>query len=112
MFSFRTTRLEEQLDKSLMEGRVGCFCTQNSWDADKGRYLYDIFRERGNLARIFSPLDTELAPDTNHIGFSEEELELLSAFLERMLRRGQEELGNTDWQESVFTLQRKTESKK
>lgn len=45
-------------------------------------------------------------------GFSEEELELLSAFLERMLRRGQEELGNTDWQESVFTLQRKTESKK
>lgn len=79
MFSFRTTRLEEQLDKSLMEGRVGCFCTQNSWDADNGRYLYDIFRERGNLARIFSPLDTELAPDTNHIGFSEEELKDLNA---------------------------------
>ena len=45
-------------------------------------------------------------------GVAEEELELLSDFLERMLRRGQEELGNTDWQESVFTLQRKTESKK
>ena len=79
MFSFRTTPLEEQLDKSLTEGQVGCFCTQNSWDVDKGRYLYDIFRERGNLARIFSPRDTELTPDTNHIEFSAEELKGLNA---------------------------------
>lgn len=81
MFSFRTTPLEEQLDKSLTEGRVGCFCTQNSWDADKGRYLYDLFRERGNLARIFSPRDTELTPDTNHIEFSIEELKDLNALV-------------------------------
>ena len=79
MFSFRTTPLEDQLDKSLTEGRVGCFCTQNSWDAEKGRYLYDLFRERGNLARVFSPRDTELTPGTNHIVFSAGELEDLNA---------------------------------
>ena len=54
MFSFRTTPVEEQLDRSLREGRVACFCTQNCWDPHRGRYLYDIFRERGNLERIFS----------------------------------------------------------
>lgn len=81
MFSFRTTPLEEQLDKSLMEGKVGCFCTQNCWDADKGMYLYDLFLERGNLARIFSPADTELTPYTNHIEFSTDELKGLSALV-------------------------------
>lgn len=79
MFSFRTTPLEDQLDKSLTEGLVGCFCTQNCWDAGKGRYLYELFRERGNLSRIFSPRDTELAPETNHIEFSVGELKGLSA---------------------------------
>ena len=74
MFSFRTTPIDEQLDRSLREGRVACFCTQNCWDPSRGRYLYDIFRERGNLERIFSPRDTELTPDTNHIDFSAERL--------------------------------------
>lgn len=46
MFSFRTTPLEDQMDKALAEGRVGCFCTQGSWDPDKGRYVYEIFRVR------------------------------------------------------------------
>lgn len=79
MFSFRTTSLEEQLDRALREGRVGCFCTQNCWDTERGRYMYDIFRERGNLQIIFSPRDTELTPLTNHIEFSESELAGLSA---------------------------------
>ena len=79
MFSFRTTSLEEQLAKALQEGKVGCFCTQNCWDTEKGRYMYDIFRERGNLAMIFSPRDTELTPDTNHIEFSVEDLKDLDA---------------------------------
>ena len=79
MFSFRTTSLEEQLDKALQEGKVGCFCTQNCWDTEKGRYMYDIFRERGNLAMIFSPRDTELTPDTNHIEFSVDDLKDLDA---------------------------------
>ena len=79
MFSFRTTSLEEQLDKALQEGKVGCFCTQNCWDTDRGRYLYDIFQERGNLQVIFNPRDTELTPLTNHIEFSSEALKELSA---------------------------------
>ncbi len=79
MFSFRTTSLEEQLDKALQEGRVGCFCTQNCWDTEKGRYMYDIFRERGNLVSIFSPRDTELTPDTNHIEISAEDMKELDA---------------------------------
>ncbi len=79
MFSFRTTSLAEQLDKALTDGKVGCFCTQNCWDADSNRYMYDIFRERGNLVRIFSPRDTELTPMTNHIEFSPNDLADLDA---------------------------------
>lgn len=79
MFSFRTTPLEEQLDKALIDGNVGCFCTQNCWDTDKGRYMYDIFKERGNLKVIFSPRDTELTPLTNHIVWNQEELLGLNA---------------------------------
>ncbi|MDE5732328.1 MAG: DUF1343 domain-containing protein, partial [Bacteroidales bacterium] len=79
MFSFRTTPLEEQLDKALLDGRVGCFCTQNCWDTERGRYMYDIFRQRGNLHTIFNPRDTELTPLTNHIEFSREELSGLNA---------------------------------
>ncbi len=79
MFSFRTTSLEDQLDKSLREGKVGCFCTQNCWDTDRGRYMYEIFHERGNLQVIFSPKDTELTPLTNHIEFKDEDLVGLNA---------------------------------
>lgn len=79
MFSFRTTALEDQLDKALTTGNVGCFCTQNCWDTARGRYMYDLFRERGNLKVVFSPRDTELTPSTNHISFEEKALEGLDA---------------------------------
>lgn len=79
MFSFRTTSLEDQLDKALQEGAVGCFCTQNCWDTEKNRYMYEIFHERGNLKTIFSPRDTELTPLTNHVEFSREDLAGLNA---------------------------------
>ena len=79
MFSFRTSPIEDQLDKALTEGRVACFCTQNCWNPYTGSYLYDIFRQRGNLEKIFLPHDTELTPEANHIDFSAEELEGLSA---------------------------------
>jgi len=81
MFSFRTTRLEDQLDKALLDGKVGCFCTQNCWDTEAGRYMYDIFKERGNLVRIFSPDDAELSPETKHIPFRREDLEGLNAIV-------------------------------
>ena len=79
MFSFRTTALEDQLDKALTGGRVGCFCTQNCWDTARGRYMHDLFRERGNLAALFGPRETELTPGTNHIAFEPSDLEGLDA---------------------------------
>ena len=79
MFSFRTTPIEEQLDRSLQEGRVACLCTQNCWDPSSGRYLYDMFRERGNLAKLFVPSGSELSPETKHIDFSAEDLEGIDA---------------------------------
>lgn len=81
MFSFRTTPLEDQLDKALTSGRVGCFCTQNCWDTARGRYMHDLFRERGNLQVVFSPRDTELTPGTNHIAFEAEALVGLDAIV-------------------------------
>ena len=81
MFSFRTTALDEQLDRTLYEGRVACFCTQNSWDVEKNRYIYDLFKERGNLKRVFTPRDAELTPGTNHIEFSELDLEDVDAIV-------------------------------
>ena len=79
MFSFRTSPIEEQLDKALRDGRVACFCTQNCWDPQGKRYLYDIFRQRGNLVKVFLPRETEISPLTNHIDFDASELEGLDA---------------------------------
>ena len=79
MFSFRTTPLEDQLDKSLRFGKVGCFCTQNCWDTARGRWMYDIFRTRRNLATVFTPRDAELTPGTNHIEFQADALRELDA---------------------------------
>lgn len=79
MFSFRTTAIEDQLDKALSEGKVACFCTQNCWDPRRGDYLWEIFAQRGNLSKIFLPHSSELTPDTNHIDFSTEELDGLDA---------------------------------
>ena len=79
MFSFRTTSLEDQLDKTLLNGRVGCFCTQNCWDTAHGRYMHDLFRDRGNLKAVFSPEGAELTPGTNHITFDPEALTDLDA---------------------------------
>lgn len=79
MFSFRTTPLSEQLDRALVDGQVGVFCTQNCWDPLKGEYVYDIFKERGNLSKVLMPRDSELTPDTNHIDFDLADLEGLDA---------------------------------
>ena len=81
MFSFRTTPIEDQLDRALTEGRVACFCTQNCWDPYHSRYLYDIFRERGNLVRILRPSGSELTPDTSHIDFDASDIEDLDAIV-------------------------------
>ncbi len=81
MFSFRTTPLVDQLDKALIDGKVGCFCTQNCWDTSTDSYMYQIFKERGNLQRLFQPEDAELTPGTNHIHFDSESLRGLNAIV-------------------------------
>lgn len=77
MFSFRTTAIGEQPDRGLIEGRVACFCTQNSWDSASQTYLSDIFRSRGNLVREFAP--SQDGPAAGHIDFDAEDLEGLDA---------------------------------
>ncbi|MBQ0077729.1 MAG: DUF1343 domain-containing protein [Bacteroidales bacterium] len=79
MFSFRTTPIADQPDRCLIQGRVGCFCTPNCFDVTTGKYLFDIFAERGNLARVFAPSQSELSKMGCHITFSQEELEELDA---------------------------------
>ena len=79
MFSFRTTAIGEQADKGLSEGRVACFCTPSCWDSTSQTYLYDLFRARGNLVRIFGPAGAEFGSASAHIDFSAEELEGLDA---------------------------------
>jgi uncharacterized protein YbbC (DUF1343 family) len=81
MFSFRTTSLENQLDKALLDGKVGCFCTQNCWDTASRKYMYELFQERGNLKALFTPRDAELSPETNHILFNIEDLKGLDAIV-------------------------------
>ncbi|MCQ2184606.1 MAG: hypothetical protein MJY62_04265 [Bacteroidales bacterium] len=48
MFSFRTTSIQDQLDKALVSGRVGCLCTQSSFKISQMSYIQDVFRDRGN----------------------------------------------------------------
>ena len=67
------------MDRALRQGSVGCFCTQNCWDTEHGRFMYDIFSERGNLKIVLMPRDTELTPLTNHIEFSADDLAGLNA---------------------------------
>lgn len=81
MFSFRTTALIDQLDKALIDGAVGCFCTYNCWRTDQNRYMWQIFQERGNLKKLFLPRESELTPGTNHILCNKEDLEGLNAIV-------------------------------
>lgn len=52
MFSFRTTALEEQLDRSLRDGKVAVMEGDVAWNVENGRYTSDLFRERGNLIEL------------------------------------------------------------
>jgi hypothetical protein len=74
MFSFRTTPIAEQTDKALLSGPVGVFCTQSCWNASSGKYLWEVFRERGNLKKLFQP-------EGEHIFFDIEDLKGLAALV-------------------------------
>ncbi len=101
MFSFRTTPLEDQLDRALTDGNVGCFCTQNCWDTGRERYMTDIFRERGNLRAVFSPENSELSPEISHICACTEQIRDLSAIVVEIQDIGTRYFGYT---RDVFRL--------
>ena len=79
MFSFRTTPLEDQLDRALLDGKVGCFCTQNCWDVSGRGYMYEIFRKRGNLAALMAPKGAEPGLNGSWTAPAPQVLEKLSA---------------------------------
>lgn len=95
MFSFRTTPIGEQLDRSLIEGRVACFCTPNCWDSASRSYLCDIFRQRGNLVRVFGPSGSEFGSESGHIDFSAADLEGLDAVVVEIQDVGSRYFGYT-----------------
>lgn len=55
MFSFRTTRLDEQEDLVLRTGRLAVLCNQVAWNPEKGEYLFETLYKKGNLKRVFTP---------------------------------------------------------
>lgn len=55
MFSFRTTPLLEQDDRTLREGRLAVLCNQVAWHPERGEYLFETIARRGNLVRVFMP---------------------------------------------------------
>jgi uncharacterized protein YbbC (DUF1343 family) len=55
MFSFRTTKLEEQPDLVLRSGRIGVLCNHVAWNPEKGEYLFETLYKKGNLKRVFTP---------------------------------------------------------
>ena len=77
MFSFRTTPVSEQPDKGLNGGRVACFCTQGCWDSASQTYLWELFRKRGVLAKVFTP--KEDGPSAGSFDFGASDLEGLDA---------------------------------
>lgn len=63
MFSFRTTPIGEQLDKSLVQGLVVCFCSPSCYDAQQGRYTWELFARRGHLKKLLTISEGELRDD-------------------------------------------------
>ena len=65
MFSFRTTPIGEQLDKSLMQGLVVCFCSPSCYDVQQGRYTWEIFARRGHLKKLLTLSEGEFQNDSD-----------------------------------------------
>ena len=56
---------------------MACFCTPNCWDSASQAYLYDIFRSRGVLERVFMPVSD--GPGAGGFDFGASDLEGLDA---------------------------------
>lgn len=105
MFSFRTTSIDQQLDKSLTQGLVVCFCTPSCYDAEQGRYTWQIFSARGNLHKLVMPFEAEFETAQNHseVTFSPQDFEGVSAVVVDIQDSGSRYFSCT---RSVFSLMR------
>ncbi len=77
MFSFRTTPLESQSDKSLLTGSVACFVSDSAFNPKTGHYSFEVFRSRGNLRKL--SFATTCGGQDSRLSFSQEELEMVNA---------------------------------
>ena len=67
MFSFRTTPLLEQDDRTLREGRLALLCNQVAWHPDLGEYLFEALERRGNLVKVFMPAHSFYGPVSDRL---------------------------------------------
>ena len=81
MFSFRTSPLADQMDKALTGGRVGVVATPACYDPVTGQYVWDIFRDRGNLEFLCVPSGGELDPSSSLPAIPDETLSQLDALV-------------------------------
>ncbi len=92
-----TKRLQKMglLEKQVDENNLRCkhlSVTEEGWQTAKRFHEAHLLFDEASLQ-----------------GFTDEELELLASFLERMLNNGQKELGVDNWKEPLFSLKRKRE---
>jgi len=81
MFSFRTTKLSEQLDKALVDGKVIFFCTPNCWDTQTQSYNHEQFSRSGRLEALIQPGGEEFALSCNKTCFDPELLKKANAIV-------------------------------
>ena len=67
MFSFRTTPLLEQSDRTLSGGRLALLCNQVAWHPDTGEYLFETLERQGNLVKVFMPEHSFYGPVSDHL---------------------------------------------
>lgn len=108
MFSFRTTSLAQQLDKSLHQGRVVCICTPGAYDVSGGTYTWELFARRGRLLKCLTLPEGEFAFDSEQaFSFTREDFAGADAVVVDLQDAGSRYFAPT---RSVFTLMRLLES--
>ena len=77
MFSFRTTPLLEQSDRTLSGGRLALLCNQVAWHPDTGEYLFETLERQGNLVKVFMPEHSFYGPVSDRLEAIEVDSEIL-----------------------------------
>lgn len=67
MFSFRTTPLLEQSDRTLREGRLALLCNQVAWHPEQGEYLFETLEQERHLVKVFMPEHSFYGPVSDNL---------------------------------------------